>query len=136
MAIFWNTETKKWNEYECFWNSECVVAVVSGTAPGGYAHVDEYLNKEKLNEQQFIKIYLTIHNQFLTEEQQKLVKIANSYPTYKEQQYIKENINVILENLNLKEKQKLKKLSKKIKLKNIKIGLEKIIEHVTYNSSK
>ena len=136
MPIYWNTETKKWNEYDCFWNVACVVAVVSGAAPGGYAHIDEYLKKEKLNEQQFIKIYLTVHNQFLTEEQKKFIKIAEAYPTYKEQQHIKENIKVILENLSLKDKQELDKLPKKVKLENIKIGLEKIIDHVAHNTSK
>tara|TARA_Y100000361_G_C11148940_1_gene339836 strand:- start:1454 stop:1861 length:408 start_codon:yes stop_codon:yes gene_type:complete len=135
MPIYWNTETTKWNEYSAFWNAGNIVPIVSGDAPG-YAHVDEYLKKENLNEQQFIKIYLTVHNQFLTEEQKKLVKIAKSYPTYNEQQYIKENVNIILENLNLKEKQKLEELPKKIKIENIKIGLEKIIDHVTYNTPK
>jgi hypothetical protein len=135
MPIYWNTETTKWNEYSTFWNGENIVPIVSGDAPG-YAHVDEYLKKGNLNEQQFIKIYLTVHNQFLTEEQKKLVKIAEAYPTYNEQQYIKENVNVILENLDLKEKQKLEELPKKIKIENIKIGLENIIDHVTYNTSK
>tara|TARA_R110002020_G_scaffold185872_2_gene383728 strand:- start:437 stop:844 length:408 start_codon:yes stop_codon:yes gene_type:complete len=135
MPIYWNTETTKWNEYSTFWNGTNIVPIVSGKSPG-YAHVDEYLKKGNLNEQQFIKIYLTVHNQFLTEEQKKLVKIAEAYPTYNEQQYIKENVNVILENLDLKEKQKLEELPKKIKIENIKIGLEKIINYVTYNTPK
>ena len=135
MPIYWNTETTKWNEYSTFWNGTNIVPILSGDAPG-YAHVDEYLKKENLNEQQFIKIYLTVHNQFLTEEQKKSIKIAKAYPTYNEQQYIKENVNVILENLDLKEKQKLEELPKKIKIENIKIGLEKIIDYVTYNTPK
>ena len=135
MPIYWNTETTKWNEYSTFWNGTNIVPIVSGKAPG-YAHVDEHLKKGNLNEQQFIKIYLTVHNQFLTEGQKKLIKIAEAYPTYNEQQYIKENVNVILENLDLKEKQKLEELPKKIKIENIKIGLEKIIDYVTYNTPK
>ena len=38
--------------------------------------------------------------------------------------------------LSLKDKQELDKLPKKVKLENIKIGLEKIIDHVAHNTSK
>jgi hypothetical protein len=137
-TTFWNTESTLWNSYDTFWNEEVIIPIV--TATGGVSPMEFNVKDINLSENkeknQLIKIFLTVHNQFLTEEQKKMVKISKAYPTYEEQQYIKENVRIILENLSLKDKQKLDKLPKKVKLKNIKIGLKKIIDHVTYNTSK
>jgi hypothetical protein len=130
-TTFWNTE-------DTFWNEEVIIPIV--TATGMASPIESNIKDINLSEnkvkEQFIKVFLTIHNQFLTEQQKHFIKITQLYPSYKEQKEIKKKVNVILENISLEQKEHIKKIPAKIKIQNIKIGLEKIVNYVTDNSPK
>jgi hypothetical protein len=137
-TTFWNTEDTFWNLYDTFWNEEVIIPIV--TATGMASPIESNIKDINLSEnkvkEQFIKVFLTIHNQFLTEQQKHFIKITQLYPSYKEQKEIKKKVNVILENISLEQKEHIKKIPAKIKIQNIKIGLEKIVNYVTDNSPK
>ena len=134
---FWNTEDTLWNLYDTFWNDEVIIPIVTGgAAPMVESTIRTTNLRENKEKEQFIKVFLTVHNQFLTEQQKQFIKVSQLYPSYEEQKEIQEKVNVILENITLEQKEYIEKIPAKVKIQNIKIGLEKIVNYVTDNSTK
>jgi hypothetical protein len=120
----WNQVTDTWNGTSLYWN----LFIQSFTNPGKAP--DEYLNpnsSSKPLKENFIKIFITVHNQFLTEDQKNIFKIANIYPTYKEKFNIKKEEKIFLTEYKLKQGVNLKA---SVNINDIKIGLKKIEENV------
>ena len=133
----WNVESTIWNQYNGLWNAGIIVEIINGGSSSGIENTFTKHNiTETKDKEEYLKIFLTVHNQFLTEQQKQFIKISQLYPTYKEQQLIKEKINVILENVTLEQKEKIEQPLTKVKMGNIKIGLEKITNYATDNSTK
>lgn len=125
----WNEVIDLWNTTNLYWN--LIVEVLKG----GRAS-DDYLTpdkKDKKLQEEFIKVYITVYNSFLTEEQKRFFKISQSYPTYKEKFKILKTEKVILKEYKLQTGVDLKST---INVVDIKIGLNKIEEHVRNRTKK
>ena len=137
MSCIWNEIDIAWNEAFFVWNAE--ICVIVGEEGGRNA--DQWLNPDlrkkepkELDEEEFIKVFLTVHNKFLTPQQKKFLKIAQAYPTYEEQKQIKRNVKVALESVKLIQPELVNEI--KVNIENVKIGLKKITEYVKNNTKK
>ena len=128
----WNEVIDTWNGTLLYWNLIVESYINAGKAPNDYLDWNAPPEKKAIKEE-FIKIFITVHNQFLTEEQKKLFKIANLYPTYEEQFKIKKQEQLVLKEYKLKNKANLKK---SVNVTDIKIGLKKIEENVRNKPKK
>ncbi len=128
----WNFVTDPWNLTEIFWT------IIEENIRGGVLDDTYFKEKKKknipINESQYIKIYVTMYNEFMTEEDKRFFKLANIYPTYEDEILIKKNIKLVLE--NSKQVENKNQLVPEVILKNVKIGVEKIKNHVENNSKK
>lgn len=129
----WNVVTDFWNLTEIFWD------IIEQSIRGGGVDEDYFNTKKKtkvpINETQYIKVYVTMYNEFMTEADKRFFKIANIYPTYEEQSYIKNNIKLVLESAKQVRTEK-EEIRPEVILKNVKIGIEKIKQHVENNPKK
>lgn len=126
----WNEVSDTWSSTPLYWSLiEDSYILAGGKAPNNYLDwldSPNNIQKEKLREE-FIKVFITVHNKFLTEEQKKIFKIANVFPTYEEKFKIKKEEKIFLKEYKIKEGVDLKA---KIDVKDVKIGLKKIEENV------
>lgn len=125
----WNEVSDTWSSTPLYWSLIEDSYILAGKAPNDYLDwLDSPSNtsKEKLREE-FIKVFITVYNKFLTEEQKKTFKIANILPTYEEKFKIKKEEKIFLKEYKIKEGVDLKA---KINVKDVKIGLKKIEENV------
>ena len=125
-----------WNEVEDFWNTtDLYWNLIIKVLKGGRVS-DDYLSpdkKPKKLQEEFIKVYITLYNSFLTEEQKRFFKISQSYPTYEEKFKILKTEKVILKEYKLQTGVDLKTT---INVVDIKLGLNKIEEHVKNRTKK
>lgn len=125
----WNEVTDTWSSTPLYWSLIQDSYILVGKAPNSYLDwldSPNNIQKEKLREE-FIKVFITVHNKFLTEEQKKIIKIANILPTYEEKFKIKKEEKIFLKEYKIKEGVDLKA---KIDVKDVKVGLKKIEENV------
>lgn len=135
MSCVWNEIDIAWNEAFFVWNAEICTIV------GWREDTDQWLDPKRrekepkeLDEEEFIKVFLTVHNKFLTPQQKNFLKIAQAYPTYEEQKQIKKNVKVALESIKLVQPELVNEI--KVNIENVKIGLKKITEYVKNNTKK
>lgn len=120
----WNTVTDPWNATPFYWSwFPPKRKGESGDADTDLLDDEDWLLEarhpwKKRLKNDYAKIFMTVHNQFLTEEQRWNMRIAKIYPTYKAIFEIKR------ENGLLKENQSSDKVG--IKVVKTKIGLESI----------
>lgn len=118
----WNTVSQFWNNTNLYWS------YIAPKRKGEAGDADFDLIEDELileqhdpykrkSKNRFIKLFMTVHNQFLNEEQCRNVKIAKAFPTYTTKFEIKPNIL-------LKENQTSNKID--VKVVNVKVGLETI----------
>jgi hypothetical protein len=118
----WNTVTAAWNTTPLYWS----YLAPKRKGESGDADID-LLDEEDLlyevhnpykkrSKEKFVKIFMTAHNQFLTEDQRRNMRIAGIYPTYGAKFKMKK------ENGLLNENQRSEKVD--VKAVNVKIGLE------------
>jgi hypothetical protein len=137
MSTFSNSDS--WNIVPEFWNlTDIYWTLIEENIRGGVLDDTYFKEKKKknipINESQYIKIYVTMYNEFMTEEDKRFFKLANIYPTYEDEILIKKNIKLVLE--NSKQVENKNQLVPEVILKNVKIGVEKIKNHVENNSKK
>ena len=138
MSTFSNSDP--WNIVPEFWNlTDIYWTLIEENIRGGVADETYFSDRKKkknipINESQYIKIYVTMYNEFMTEADKRFFKLANIYPTYEEEILIKKNIKLVLE--NSKQVENKNQLVPEVILKNVKIGVEKIKNHVENNSKK
>lgn len=129
----WDVVTDFWNLTELYWT------LIEENIRGGVADEDFFKSKKKtkvpISESQYVKVYVTMYNEFMTEEDKRFFKLANIYPTYEEQSYIKDNIKLVLESAKQVKTEK-EEIRPEVILKNVKIGVEKIKQHVKNNPKK
>ena len=117
----WNTVSAFWNNTPLYWSY-----FFRRTGEAGDADID-LLDEEDLlyevhnpykrrSKEKFIKIFMTAHNQFLTEDQRRNMRIAGIYPTYGARFRMKK------ENGLLNENQRSEKVD--VQVVKVKIGLE------------
>jgi hypothetical protein len=137
MTYTWDTVPYTWNEIVFMWNEEIFDIYGGGSSPTDYWGDERKKHKPKLlSEEQYIKIFITVHNQFLTESQKNMLKITKAYPTYEEKHQINKDVKMVLENFKQNNQNTpLPKLTK-VKIDNIKLGLNKIVDHVKNNPTK
>lgn len=135
MSCIWNEICFTWDEAFFIWNAEICTIV------GWREDTDQWLDPKRrekepkeLDEEEFIKVFLTVHNKFLTPQQKNFLKIAQAYPTYEEQKQIKKNVKVALESIKLVQPELVNEI--KVNIENVKIGLKKITEYVKNNTKK
>ena len=116
----WNTVTEAWNNTPLYWSWIAPRRKgESGDADTDLLDEEELIFearhpwKKKLKNPT-VKIFMTVHNQFLTEEQKRNLRIVNIYPTY--------GTRFIKKNGILKENQASEKVN--IKVAKTKIGFE------------
>ena len=129
----WNLITDTWSTTNLYW--ACLAEIVTGgSVPQEY--LNENLRKKTnkpITTEQYIKIFITVHNQFITEDQKRILKLAKVYPTYQEKKTINKDVKIAL---NEMKSNFLEEYPLDVKVSNVRIGLEKIIDHVKNNSKK
>lgn len=129
----WQYGTHTWSEAAWTWGD-----LYRPGSPGDTSESYSWLegsDKKDVSEQieNRIKIFITVHNQFLTERQRKIFKIAKVYPSYEEQFEIEKQEKVFLKEYKLEHKIDLKA---KIDIEYVKLGLQKIEENVKTRNRK
>jgi len=119
----WNTVTDPWNNTPLYWSYFFKRKGEAGDADTDLLDEEEWILEarhpwKKRLKNDYAKIFMTVHNQFLTEEQRWNMRIVKIYPTYKAVFEIKK------ENGLIKENQSSDKVG--IKVVKTKIGLESI----------
>ena len=133
MSTFSNSDP--WNLVSDFWNlTEIYWTIIEEVSKGGGVVEEDYFKSKKktkvsINETQYIKVYVTMYNEFLTEADKRFFKLANVYPTYEEETQIKKNVKLVLESVKQVKSDK-QELTPEVILKNVKIGVEKIKQYV------
>lgn len=128
----WNLVTATWSGTDLIWNLIPLGLIDPGKAPDDYLDWDAAPDKKAVKEE-FIKIFITVHNQFLTEEQKKLFRLAKLTPTYSEQFEIQKATKVILKEYKVKYNMDLETA---LKVADVKLGLQKIEDHVRNRPQK
>jgi hypothetical protein len=128
----WNLVNDTWAGTLLIWNLIPLAYLDPGKAPDDYLDWDAAPDKKAVKEE-FIKIFITVHNQFLTEEQKKLFRLAKLTPTYSEKFQIKKEEKIILKEYKVKHNMDLEAALKAV---DVKLGLQKIEEYVRNRTKK
>lgn len=141
MAVQINCGDVLWNLAEYTWDDPlgglywiCLAKRSRGDADSDTDLLEE--EDETINNvmtEDYIKVFITLHNQFLNESQARWLKSAGAFPTFEEKQIIEEGIEVGIE---LTGDDSIMAPYTDIEIQNIKLGFQKIIEHVSNKSRK
>lgn len=130
MTDIWNQVSDTWNETTLIWKFTPEIYSRGGKSSEDYLNWLVDKKKPSVQTENFIKIFITVHNQFLTEKQKQFFRIAKAYPTYEEEFEIKKQEKVFLKEYKLKEGIDLTSV---VRVRDIKIGLNKIEKNVKNN---
>jgi Flp pilus assembly CpaE family ATPase len=121
----WNVEPRAWENIADLWN-----LLERAEKQGGRA-LEDYVQmhgQEAINED-MVKIFVKVYNNFLSEKQDPLVQLAESFPIYKQEKEIltkKEKPKVMIENLMIGHEENV--------IDNIREAADKILTYARANS--
>ena len=121
----WNVEPRAWENIADLWN-----LLEKAEKQGGRA-LEDYVQmhgQEAINED-MVKIFVKVYNNFLSEKQDPLVQLAQSFPIYKQEKEIltkKEKPKVMMENLMIGHEENV--------IDNIREAADKILTYARANS--
>lgn len=129
----WNLADQVWNDPSGALYWFCLAKRYNGDSDSDTDLIEE--EDETVNNvatENYVKLMITLHNNFLTEDQAKFLKLAGAYPSFEERKMIEEDIKAGIE---ITGDDSLLAPPTDIQVNNIKIGFKQIIEHVS-NKSK
>ena len=121
----WNVEPRAWENIADLWN-----LLERAEKQGGRA-LEDYVQmhgQEAINED-MVKIFVKVYNNFLSEKQDPLVQLAESFPIYRQEKEIltrKEKPKVMIENLMIGHEENV--------IDNIREAADKILTYARANS--
>lgn len=121
----WNVEPRAWENIADLWN-----LLEKAEKQGGRA-LEDYVQmhgQEAINED-MVKIFVKVYNNFLSEKQDPLVQLAESFPIYRQEKEIltrKEKPKVMMENLMIGHEENV--------IDNIREAADKILTYARANS--
>ena len=121
----WNVEPRAWENIADLWN-----LLERAEKQGGRA-LEDYVQmhgQDSINED-MVKIFVKVYNNFLSEKQDPLVQLAESFPIYKQEKEIltkKEKPKVMMENLMIGHEENV--------IDNIREAADKILTYARANS--
>ena len=121
----WNVEPRAWENIADLWN-----LLERAEKQGGRA-LEDYVQmhgQDAINED-MVKIFVKVYNNFLSEKQDPLVQLAESFPIYKQEKEIltkKEKPKVMMENLMIGHEENV--------IDNIREAADKILTYARANS--
>ena len=121
----WNVEPRAWENIADLWN-----LLERAEKQGGRA-LEDYVQmhgQDSINED-MVKIFVKVYNNFLSEKQDPLVQLAQSFPIYKQEKEIltkKEKPKVMIENLMIGHEENV--------IDNIREAADKILTYARANS--
>ena len=121
----WNVEPRAWENIADLWN-----LLERAEKQGGRA-LEDYVQmhgQDAINED-MVKIFVKVYNNFLSEKQDPLVQLAQSFPIYKQEKEIltkKEKPKVMMENLMIGHEENV--------IDNIREAADKILTYARANS--
>lgn len=121
----WNVEPRAWENIADLWN-----LLEKAEKQGGRA-LEDYVQmhgQQAINED-MVKIFVKVYNNFLSEKQDPLVQLAESFPIYRQEKEIltrKEKPKVMMENLMIGHEENV--------IDNIREAADKILTYARANS--
>ena len=121
----WNVEPRAWENIADLWN-----LLERAEKQGGRA-LEDYVQmhgQDAINED-MVKIFVKVYNNFLSEKQDPLVQLAESFPIYRQEKEIltrKEKPKVMIENLMIGHEENV--------IDNIREAADKILTYARANS--
>lgn len=125
-SLTWNEVYFNWNETDYLWNEDIIIQDV---VRGGGSLQDDWDKKDNEEKKRFIKIYIVYYNEFLTPQQKQDLKVSGAYPTYSEFKEINNKIKAFMKGFRMREGIKFRDTKAKIKIDNVKLGVNKLINY-------